>query len=306
MRKNKQVNFMVGDKWLYYKIFAGPNTSDKLLLNELSIICEKLIYDNYISKWFFIRYSHPSFHLRLRLELINKDKYYDIIKLIFENLNPLLQDYFINDIEISVYKRETQRYGLSTIEYAENIFYIDSVIITKALKILEETDNPKKNRWLTSFLIMEMYFDLFQCDSEDRLRMLGDLKLGYYAEFKVKHYTKKQLNEKYRINKENIRSVMGGNYTVLSFLETDVFLKLKFELKQSVDEILKQKKYLNTEIFDSYILSYIHMSLNRLFSSKNRVHELICYDFIHREYATKRAKSNSNKLITNLKHVKTD
>ncbi len=294
MKKNEQVNFMVGDKWLYYKIFAGPRSSDKLLINVISVICEKLISDNFISKWFFIRYNHPSFHLRLRLELIDDDKCYDVIKCIFKNLNPLLQDYFINDIQISVYKREIKRYGLSTIEYAENIFYIDSVIVTKTLRILEKTEKPKEARWLTAIMIMEMYFDFFQCNSDDRLIILTNLRLGYYSEFNLKHYTKKQLNKKYRINKEVIKSVMEGNYVVLSFLKTDLFLTLKLELKQNIEKILEQKKYLDTKVFDSYILSYIHMSLNRLFSNKNRVHELVCYDFLYREYATKKSKKILN------------
>lgn len=34
----------------------------------------------------------------------------------------------------------------------------------------------------------------------------------------------------------------------------------------------------------NYIASYIHMSMNRLFASENRLYELIIYDFLRRYY----------------------
>ena len=37
--------------------------------------------------------------------------------------------------------------------------------------------------------------------------------------------------------------------------------------------------------------SYIHMLMNRLFKSNNRMHEMVCYDFLYRYYKSEWAKN---------------
>jgi hypothetical protein len=50
-------------------------------------------------------------------------------------------------------------------------------------------------------------------------------------------------------------------------------------------------------MIDTLLLSYIHMMMNRLFMAKNRMHELIIYDFIRRYYTSENAKArNKNKM----------
>ena len=41
---------------------------------------------------------------------------------------------------------------------------------------------------------------------------------------------------------------------------------------------------------DSLLASYIHMMMNRLFKSKNRLHELVLYEFLYRYYKGEQAK----------------
>lgn len=41
---------------------------------------------------------------------------------------------------------------------------------------------------------------------------------------------------------------------------------------------------------ESLLSSYTHMSLNRLFISKNRIYELVLYDFLRRYYTSEIAK----------------
>ncbi|MFK7749084.1 MAG: lantibiotic dehydratase C-terminal domain-containing protein, partial [Kordia sp.] len=44
--------------------------------------------------------------------------------------------------------------------------------------------------------------------------------------------------------------------------------------------------------------SYMHMLMNRLFKSKNRIHEMVCYDFLYRYYKSMIARKkhmNKNK-----------
>lgn len=38
---------------------------------------------------------------------------------------------------------------------------------------------------------------------------------------------------------------------------------------------------------NDFLSSHIHMTMNRIFCSKNREHEMICYDFLSRYYKSK-------------------
>ena len=46
------------------------------------------------------------------------------------------------------------------------------------------------------------------------------------------------------------------------------------------------------EAFHGFIASHIHMMNNRLFRSRQRLHELVLYDFLFRYYKSKRAQQN--------------
>ena len=58
---------MTGDKWLYYKLYCGVRISDSLLTDLVLPLVIKLTTESLIEKWFFIRYSDPENHIRLRL-----------------------------------------------------------------------------------------------------------------------------------------------------------------------------------------------------------------------------------------------
>ncbi|WP_392348660.1 lantibiotic dehydratase C-terminal domain-containing protein [uncultured Polaribacter sp.] len=54
--ENAQRTFVIGDKWLYYKIYCGVKTADMLLLEVIKPLTEQLIEEKIIDKWFFIGY----------------------------------------------------------------------------------------------------------------------------------------------------------------------------------------------------------------------------------------------------------
>ncbi len=58
--------FNFGSEWLYYKIYCGVEFADTLLSNHIGTVLQKNQQLGVLDKWFFIRYSDPDFHLRLR------------------------------------------------------------------------------------------------------------------------------------------------------------------------------------------------------------------------------------------------
>jgi len=63
---NTQRTFIPGDAWVYYKIYTGAKTSDILLTEIIKPVAEKLIEQELIDQWFFIRYADPKHHIRVR------------------------------------------------------------------------------------------------------------------------------------------------------------------------------------------------------------------------------------------------
>lgn len=59
---------------------------------------------------------------------------------------------------------------------------------------------------------------------------------------------------------------------------------------------IKINKRSNKITIEYLLTSYIHMMLNRLFKSKNRIYELVLYDFLRRYYASKIARKSSIEL----------
>ena len=76
-------SFMPGDEWLYFKIYTGTKTADAILTNIIKPITEKLIKNNIIDQWFFIRYNDPKNHLRIRFHFNKQNS----ILQIFSELN---------------------------------------------------------------------------------------------------------------------------------------------------------------------------------------------------------------------------
>ena len=59
--------FIPGDEWIYIQLYCGELSIDEILRNQFFSLLKKFKKANIIDKWFFIRYSAPSSHLRLRI-----------------------------------------------------------------------------------------------------------------------------------------------------------------------------------------------------------------------------------------------
>ncbi|RUT68610.1 hypothetical protein D0817_19825 [Flavobacterium cupreum] len=276
-------NFIVGEEWLYYKIYCGNHTADKILINEIQLIVKKLLKQNLIDQWFFIRYNDPDDHLRIRFHLTNVNVIRDVIELITLHLSKLLQNDTIYDIILPTYKREIERYGENTILDSEKLFYYNS---RKIIALISNT-TPEFDEIARIFSSLHMINNLlkyFEIPMEARQEFVEDKYLG----FKQEH----------NIQKENITKMtqLYSNYKseILLFLtegrDPEYLEGLSEIIKFKTDEVKTIKKILNNVPSDDrnytleLIASFVHMNINRTFRSKQREYELICYDFMNKYY----------------------
>nr|WP_297169238.1 thiopeptide-type bacteriocin biosynthesis protein [uncultured Dysgonomonas sp.] len=284
-----QRKFIPGSKWLYFKVYTGYKVADIILEKNISNIIKKLKKESIIDKWFFIRYNDPDFHLRIRLLLKETNSIGRVINFFYSQLKYLEKDSLIWKIQIDTYNRELERYGHEMIELAESIFYYDSESLLPIISKLRLLPN-QNYRWMIALRIIDEFLSDFLFGIVDKQKIMKDLSDSFKVEFGFNKYNSKQFNSKFRENKKEIESLLNGiNHNPDFNFLTDL-LKKRSKSFRPIVLLIKENIKPSTINLNSLISSYIHMTLNRLFRSKNRLHELVIYDFMYRYYTSEIAK----------------
>jgi len=279
---NVPKKFHLGDEWLYFKIYGGEKTLEYILLSSLYDIVQGLIREAYATQWFFIRYSDPKDHIRLRIKISHKDHISAVIELIRDGLDQYLKANLLEKIDISTYDREIIRYGEDFIDKAESLFETDSNFTCKALNYLVE-NNQEDSRWQIAPISINAIFQDFNVDLSQRLRLMSIMGESFLTEFDKsdKNGLKISIDKKYRLHKASILR----DLTSASGSFFDDLVK-----KRSNDnlQILKEYDIKQTDISSVYrvLISLIHMNMNRLFLNSPRKNEAVIYNMMVKIYQT--------------------
>jgi thiopeptide-type bacteriocin biosynthesis protein len=271
-----QRDFCVGSEWLYYKIYTGVKTSDIILIEKLLPVILQLKKQNVIQKWFFIRYKDTDEHVRVRFLIENPAHLAKAIRTIYPVLNTLLQDNLVWKIQTDTYQRELERYGESTIVDSEFLFWSDSEMILEYLSIKTSFPN-NQTPFLFSFYAIDSFLNSFGLSNLDKLTLMDELQLSFKIEFEADKAFKKQLDKHYRELLPVINVFLSDpeSAEVLEIID-----KKANQIKETVSTI---KENIEISLF-SFLQSHIHMMINRQYTSKQRMYELIIYDHLYRYY----------------------
>jgi lantibiotic biosynthesis protein len=127
-----------------------------------------------------------------------------------------------------------------------------------------------------------------------KLTYIEKLRDGFGAEFNMDKNLKSQLSDKYRSEKKAIETVMDlSNDNESEMAPLFEILKIKKAGTLSVAMELRNLETSNhPEIpVDQLMDSYLHMMVNRLFKSKQRLHELVLYDILFKYYTSQKARA---------------
>ena len=281
MNNKVQRTFIPGDEWLYYKIYCGVKMIDFILTDLIKPITEELLKQKLIDEWFFIRYSDPDSHLRVRFHISKTENLARVILGMNEKLSFYLESNQVWDIQLLSYQRELERYGSNTIEDAESYFFYDSELVLNGIK----NSNDDESRFLNILKLVENSLTLFNYDNERRLSFLNKMQLQFKSEFSVNKTVKKELSNKYRELQSQLFE--NDNYN-------DSPLTIYKHLQIIVDRLLMLEKENKLEIsLENLLASFIHMTINRGFRSKQRLYEMMIYDFLYKKNNSKFARNGS-------------
>lgn len=277
-----QRTFMLGSEWLYFKFYSGIRSSDKILLEAVKPFTETLLNNHQIDQWFFVRYADPDDHLRVRLHLKDPSQLSDIIKIVSEHIQPFEASGHIWKSQTDTYRREIERYGAATMEVSEELFFVDSVMALQTLAYTQE-DTTRSQRWLRAIKNIHKLLSIFGYKDVHKHNFVENVRNEFYKEFEVDRFFKRQVDARYRNHQDLMKTSLQA--------ESEESVRLS-PLYSTVMKIIQLKKQSKLETASDILIgSYIHMHINRLISTDQRLHELVIYDFLARYYKSELAKS---------------
>jgi lantibiotic biosynthesis protein len=303
-------NFAVGSEWLYLKIYTGTKTADTLLPEVLKPVIDKLVEEGMVDKWFFLRFKDTDEHIRLRFHNGTNPFFYAfVLQAIHEALKDLLSQGVIFKIQTDTYNREIERYGNETIALAEDLFYNDSQAILSFLDMIEG-DDGENYRWLFALRGIDMYFDDFGYTLSEKYNLINNMRENFFQEFGGRHSMMVQLNDKYRAVSKEIYKFMNDpadteDNEIAPAVE--VFRERSKRNQFIINEIRNIQEIAPKALsFNETLPSYVHMFMNRLFKSNQRLHELVIYHYLSKYYESLMArmkKSNKESVVAMVEKV---
>lgn len=282
--------FNLGSDWTYVKIYCGSKWAEKILTDYLLPLVNSLTEDGLIKKWFFLRYHDPEGHLRIRFLHPNQPQTMaNIIDQINVSLKQLTEERIVHKIQYDTYKQEVERYGARTMAFSESIFYYDSKAVLNFLNMIEG-DEGEYYRWLFAARSIDILFEDFGLDNEQKLAIANRMQQAFHYEFGGNAGLTLQLNNKYRAISKALTGFLNGNDDTEEVTDAVNLFKIRSVENRAAYSKLKAEYALRQPGLDldaeltEILPSYIHMSLNRIFVTKQRMHELVIYHYLVKHY----------------------
>jgi len=279
MSSNTQRTFIPGSEWIYYKLYSGTKSADKILINHILPVIENLLESKTIDNWFFIRYADPDEHIRLRLHLIDITDYGSVVLKLSEILKQLNESGVLWKIQMDTYNREIERYGIKSIPVLEKLFCVDSYSI---LQILKSVKSDREIGFIAIYLI-DSLLSSFDYSTSKKYDIIESWHQGLGNEFNLDKSLRVQLDNKFRKDRTDITDSFDINKYEK---EINTILVNREYQSNAIVNIIKDLYKNNLVEIDTRSLanSICHMTMNRLFRSKPRLSEMVVYGLMSRYY----------------------
>ncbi len=260
-------------EWLYFKVYCHPLSSDLLLTSHLLPLLRQFVRNEMIRDWFWIRYSDPDYHLRVRMRPV-KDNYANVLAVFTDCLNRLFADQLVRQFRTEVYRRELERYSAPLMLAVEDVFCASSVLVGRFLKHMRRESAEgvlvlKEAVWTTHVILDALGFE------QRRLVVLCKAQFDqFFQEFGTPKHLKTNMED---VHKRLCPELTAGLYEQeqarrYRILRTPV-LKVAADLAPGKVQPVSSEKL---------AADLVHMHLNRLFVYDQRYYEMITYYLLYR------------------------
>lgn len=285
-----QRRFLVGSEWFYLKIYAGEKASDTLLTQRIYPVVQELLRTQGIEAFYFVRYQDTDAHLRLRFRgNPDVDFYQNVVRLMQQALQEEVASGVVHRVQVDTYQRELERYGAEYIEQCELLFHYDSL---STLDFMTETDSlfDEQLRFSVAVAKVDRLLTGMGLSVHLQRQLLTDLKEKFFKEFGGESALRQQLNDKYRSYQPLISQAILPQFSPAEGI---------WQWDSQQNRVLRQLAEAITEPAQLQHLagSLIHMTMNRLFPSKQRVYELVLYHCLAKHYGSVLGRQSAGRFV---------
>lgn len=294
----KQRKLVPGDGWLYFKIYCHPSRANSLLIQTLYPLLRALEKEGKITQWFFVRYRDPGYHLRIRIQPGPAAEEGALLAAVTKKLRKQVQRGTVQDLQVTVYERELERYSPALIEVVEQVFCASSALVTAYIRRARYTEENCTCNAM-AFQGMDAMLDAFGLNITGKAALLGGLYAAFFKEFGATKALKVQLASKYREISQLPGILPGAGNTVL--LCTAKLSRFQKRLKETLTNVAQQARFLQPERKKQLVSDLMHMHLNRLLVDQPRQQELVLYYCLWRHYESVAARLKQGEQSTMLR-----
>ncbi|MGX9789649.1 lantibiotic dehydratase [Mycobacterium sp. MMS18-G62] len=287
-----QRTFAPGSQWLYFKIYAGTASADRILTDTIGPVIGRLRESGVIDEWFFLRYADPEHHLRVRLHGDPSALRDHALPALTDALEPHLEDGTVSNVALDTYHREIERYGGDDgIELAERIHCADSDAALSVLGMLDGEDMADA-RWKLCLYATDRLLADAGLDMQQRRDWVKGGAVGYRAEYPGAHNLDSGIGGRWRSERAELTALLDDTTDHPYESARQAFRQRSEQIVPLLAELADRGRHgLLTQEFEHLLHSFSHLNAIRLLRSAARTHELVLLSFLDRHYASQIART---------------
>jgi thiopeptide-type bacteriocin biosynthesis protein len=285
--------FPPGSEWLYLKLYAGSATAD-LVLRQAAPVLAGALASGAASRWFFIRYGDPDWHLRLRLQGDPGRLLGEVLPHLHQALAPLTGSGQLWRVQLDTYEREIERYGGDCgIGPAERVFHADSEAALTIAGLLAG-DAGAGLRWRVALRGIDQLFGDLGLTLAEKRDLSRRAREGYQREFGAGVPFQKAIGQRFRQQRASLEALLDPQRDPPPQLAGSIqaLHRRSAAIGPAAAEIraLAAAGRLPADV-PELAMSFAHMHVNRLLRAAPRAQELVLYEMLDRLYRAQAARA---------------
>jgi len=241
--------YLPGSEWMYLKLYGNESRQDELIATKLIELLSSLSQQGQIDTAYFLRYTDPGVHLRLRLHGKPDVLSANVMPQVHRWSQELQQEGLLSKLLLDTYEPEIERYGgPELMKLAEQVFHADTQVVANWVQA------KRFGGWqlapdLIGVLSVLDYLEQFGYSFSEQVELM-DRKFG-----------SKEHLDLFRTYRKTILEQVNGS--------PDPLLSRMFEFRAPfIKRYAEQARsaHVRGELFGSYedlVFSVIHMHMNR-------------------------------------------
>lgn len=265
--------------WVYLSIHCGPVTADRIIARLHSGILRRLLQEEQVRGWYYLRWSTPERHLRLRI-LVGVHEAPSVAAAVMRYLYESEERALVHRVAIDTYTRECDRYGgTQAVEVVERMFQADSECVAAYLP-LEVSAGAVPLRTMFACMSLVAYCDNMGLLMSSRMGLLErcresvetNLPGGFQMERKERTSLAALVERALRVGDSSLaqRRALAGLISVRS-------QRMVGLLDDYSNALVDVTVGLGNE---GLLQALMHLHCNRLFRTRNAECEWLVYDLL--------------------------